>query len=114
MVATGVTDKPAVARSAVETVMTLAPNAGWGEVIRTALPGERFTEAELSEWRNRAGFTYAGAPRGTVNTRGCRFIRWNSLRRPGKRRIRDAGHQRARLAGNGGAEPRRARQGNVG
>ena len=50
MVATGVTDKPAVARSAVETVMTLAPNAGWGEVIRTAVPGERFTDAELSQW----------------------------------------------------------------
>ena len=57
MVATGITDKPAVARSAVETVMTYAPNAGWGEVVRIAVPGELPTDAELSEWPS-PGKTY--------------------------------------------------------
>jgi hypothetical protein len=50
MIAAGVTDKPDAARSAVEAVLSVAPNAGWGEVVRIVVPGEFPTDDELSEW----------------------------------------------------------------
>jgi hypothetical protein len=50
MIATGMTDKPAMAQSVVEAIMAVSPNAGWGEVMRIGVPGEPPTEAELSEW----------------------------------------------------------------
>jgi hypothetical protein len=50
MIATGVTDKPGMAQSVVEAIMAISPNAGWGEVVRIAVPGERPSDAELREW----------------------------------------------------------------
>jgi hypothetical protein len=50
MIATGITDKPAAARSVVEAVMTLAPNSAWGELVRIGVPGKLPADAELSEW----------------------------------------------------------------
>jgi hypothetical protein len=50
MIAAGVTDKPDAVRSAVETILSLAPDAGWGEVVRIVIPGEFPTDSELSEW----------------------------------------------------------------
>jgi hypothetical protein len=50
MIATGVTDKPAMARSIVEKIMTISPAAGWGEIVRFAVLDEPPTDAELNEW----------------------------------------------------------------
>jgi hypothetical protein len=50
MIATGVTDKPSVARSAVEETMTASPDAEWGEVVRIAVTGWPARGVELSEW----------------------------------------------------------------
>jgi hypothetical protein len=50
MVATGITDKPAVARSVVEAVLACAPEAGWGEIVRIAVTGEAPADDDLSEW----------------------------------------------------------------
>jgi hypothetical protein len=50
MVATGITDKPGMAQSAVEAIMAVSPNAGWGEVVRIAVPGGQPTDADWGEW----------------------------------------------------------------
>jgi hypothetical protein len=50
MIAAGITDKPGMAQSVVEAIMAVSPDAGWGEVVRIAVPGEPPTDAELSEW----------------------------------------------------------------
>ena len=50
MIVTGVTDKPSVARSAVEETMTASPDAEWGEVVRIAVTGWPARGVELSEW----------------------------------------------------------------
>lgn len=50
IIATGITDKPSIARWIVESVMADVGNAGWGEVMRVPVPGEVPTEAEIAAW----------------------------------------------------------------
>ena len=50
MVATGITDEPSTARWMVETILADTMNAGWGEVRRVPVPGERPSETELALW----------------------------------------------------------------
>lgn len=50
MIASGNTAKASTARWIVETILAGVTNAGWGQIVRVALPGEPVTEADLDEW----------------------------------------------------------------